>query len=127
MRDERVRAAEFLDVERFPQMRYRISATSPGHTPGRYVVEGELTLHGATRPVALEVVWHGESHDMTGHPRLGFTATATIDRTDWGVTWNAPIPGGELLPNRVDLLLEVSAVPEGTNARMMAAMERRPD
>ncbi len=80
--------------------------------PGRYTVHGELTIRGITQPVRLDVNVFGRAPDVLGNPRLGLKATAKVRRAVWGITWNAPVPGGGVaLAEEVDLELDVSLVP----------------
>jgi polyisoprenoid-binding protein YceI len=84
---------------------------------GRYTVRGDLTIRGVTQPVRLLVDVYGRAPDMLGNPRLGLKATARVQRSVWGITWNAPVPGGGVaLAEEVDLELDVSLVPAGTTA-----------
>ena len=73
---------------------------------------GELTIRGVTQPVRLVVELFGRAPDVLGNPRLGLKATAKVQRALWGITWNAPVPGGGVaLAEEVDLELDVSLVP----------------
>jgi polyisoprenoid-binding protein YceI len=109
-RDAHVRSADFFDVERYPAMTYRSTAVRPDGD--RWVVDGELTLHGVTRPVplALEVVGFVPTTPF-GDSRVGFSATAEIDRRDFGLEWNAPVEGGGVvLGHKVQIALEIEAI-----------------
>ena len=114
VRDAHLRGEEFFDVERHPKISFR----SQGATvlaAGRYTVRGELTIRGITQPVRLVVDLLGRAPDVLGKPRLGLRATAKLRRAVWGITWNAPVPGGGVaLAEEVDLELDVSLVPAGT-------------
>ena len=116
VRDAHLRSDEFFDVEHHP----RISFHSRGATvlaAGRYTVRGELTIRGITQPVQLVVNAFGRAPDVLGTPRLGMKATAKVNRDLWGMTWNAPVPGGGVaLAQEVELELDVSLVPAGTAA-----------
>jgi polyisoprenoid-binding protein YceI len=116
-RDAHLRTEEFFDVERHP----RISFRSQGATvlaAGRYTVHGELTIRGITQPVRLDVDVFGRAPDLLGNPRLGLRATAKVQRAVWGITWNAPVPGGGVtLADEVDLELDVSLLPAGAAGR----------
>jgi polyisoprenoid-binding protein YceI len=109
-RDAHVRSADFLDVENFPEMSYRSTAV---HADGDgFVVDGELTLHGVTLPVPLHLELNGfQPQTPFGDARVGFSATAEIDRRDFGVEFNAPLEGGGvMLGNKVTISLEVEAI-----------------
>jgi hypothetical protein len=80
---------------------------------GRYFVDGDLTIRGTTRPVTLDLDVNGFSPDTFGAIRVSFSATTTIDRNDFGVSFNAPIPGLDhamLLSDSVAIILDVQAV-----------------
>jgi polyisoprenoid-binding protein YceI len=109
-RDNHVRSADFLDVENFPNLTFRSTAVRSEN--GVYFVDGDLTIRGTTRPVTLDVEINGFIPDPQGGTRVGFSATAEINRDDFGVSFNGPIPGTDnamVLSNKVNLTLEVEA------------------
>ena len=111
VRDNQVRGEGFLDVEHFPNITF--ASTAVRNEQGRYFVDGDLTIRGTTRPVTLDLTVNGFSPDTFGATRSSFSATPRIDRTDFGVSFNAPIPGLDnamLLSNEVDLTMDVEAV-----------------
>jgi polyisoprenoid-binding protein YceI len=116
-RDNHVRSADFLDVESFPDITFRSTAVrSDG---GRFYVDGELTIRGATRPVTLDVEVNGFTPDLRGGTRVGFSASTEINRADFGVSYNGPIPGTDnamVLSDKVALNLEVEAILQGDSA-----------
>jgi polyisoprenoid-binding protein YceI len=113
-RDQHVRSADFLDVDRHTTMTYR--STGLRSVGDGLVMDGDLTLCGVTKPVSLALEIEGFGPDPF-HPedafkgaRAGFTATGEIDRTDFGVGDNATIPGGALaLSQRLQIVLEIQA------------------
>ncbi|TYB41208.1 YceI family protein [Actinomadura chibensis] len=114
-RDEHVRSADFLDVERFPTMSYRSTGLRPGGDG--FVLDGELTLRGLTREVPLDLVAEGfgpdpfRQDDPFKGARAGFTATGEISRLEFGVGEGTTIPGGGLaLSDKVQIVLEIQAV-----------------
>ncbi len=112
-RDIHLRSADFLDVERFPALRFRSTAVSPVER-GRWRVDGELTIRDITRPVALDMAYAGTGTDPWGGTRTAFTASAHLDRRDYEMEWNIGLPGGLLLVGpalRIDL--DVQAVLAG--------------
>jgi polyisoprenoid-binding protein YceI len=115
-RDAHLRTEDFFDVERHPTIEFR----SQGATvlaAGRYTVHGDLTVRGVTQPVRLDVDVFGRAPDVRGNPRLGMRATAKIQRAVWGITWNAPVPGGGVtLADEVGIELDVSLLPADTSS-----------
>jgi polyisoprenoid-binding protein YceI len=120
-RDEHLRSADFLDCERYPEIRYRSTAvTLVG--PDDYEVGGDLTIRGVTRPVVLavrfqgtwETPWWEDGVDKGPKLRAGFTAQTRIDRYDFGVSWNSDLPGGGVVVGRsIDIVIDVEAIREG--------------
>ncbi len=108
-RDNHVRSADYLDVERYPTMSYR--STGVRRTNGGWVVDGELTLHGVTRQVPLAVEMNGFGSDEWGGQRAGFSATAQINRRDFGIDLSIPMDGGGVaVGDKVSISLEIEAV-----------------
>jgi polyisoprenoid-binding protein YceI len=108
-RDAHIRSADFFDVENHPTMTYH-SAGVRAHGDG-YVVDGELTLRGVTKDVPLALELNGFGPDPYGGTRAGFTATAEISRSDFGVSYNAAIEGGGVVvSDKVTIQLEIEAV-----------------
>jgi polyisoprenoid-binding protein YceI len=108
-RDGHIRSADFFDVETHPTMTYR--STGVRHHGDGYVVDGKLTLKGVTRDVPLALELNGFGPDAYGGTRAGFTATAEISRSDFGVNWNAAIEGGGVVvSDKVTIQLEIEAV-----------------
>jgi polyisoprenoid-binding protein YceI len=109
-RDNHLRSGDFLDVASWPELTYRsreVEATGEGS----WRVTGDLTLHGVTKEVVLEVTEEGRGRDPWGGTRASFSATTKIDRRDFGLTWNAALEtGGVLVENDVGISLEVQAV-----------------
>ena len=108
-RDAHIRSADFFEVEKYPTMTYRsLRVRSKGE---EYVVEGDLTLHGVTRPVELALEVNGFTKDPYGKTRAGFTATTEINRRDFGVNINMPMDGGgAVVGDKVQITLEVEAI-----------------
>ena len=109
-RDAHLRSADFFDVETWPELRFR-STRIENVSGERYRVVGELTIRDITREVALDVEYGGRAKDPWGNERVGFLATTSIDRKDFGLKWNQLLEaGGVLVGDRVDIELEVQAV-----------------
>ncbi|QKG21344.1 YceI family protein [Actinomadura verrucosospora] len=114
-RDEHVRSADFLDVEKYPQMTFR--STGVRANGDGFLLDGELSLHGVTKPVTLDLVVEGfgpdafRQDDPFKGARAGFTATGEISRLEFGVGDAATVPGGKLgLSDKVEIVLEIEAV-----------------
>ena len=96
-RDGHVKSADFLDVAQFPAITFKSSTVKPDGN-GEFSVTGDLNLHGVSKPVTLKVEGPTpESKDMRGNVRIGASATAKIKRSDFGLTWNAPMETGGLV------------------------------
>jgi polyisoprenoid-binding protein YceI len=108
-RDAHLRAPDFFDVERFPEIRFRSSRIEK--LGDRYRLVGDLTIRDVTREVTLDVEFGGRAKDPWGNERMGFLAKGSIDRKDFGLAWNQALDaGGVLLGERVDIELDVQAV-----------------
>jgi polyisoprenoid-binding protein YceI len=109
-RDAHLRSADFFDVEQHPELVFR--STGVTKSGGRdYRLSGELTLSGVTRPVVLEVESLGQAKDPWGGTRAGFTARTSIDRREFGLTWNQALEaGGVLVGDQVEIAIEVEAI-----------------
>jgi polyisoprenoid-binding protein YceI len=108
-RDAHIRSADFLDLEQHPTMTYRSQAIRP--EGGDYVVDGELTLHGVTRAVSLDLEVGGVTTDPYGNLRLGLSATAEINRRDFGIDISMPLEaGGVIVGDKVKISLDVAAI-----------------
>jgi polyisoprenoid-binding protein YceI len=109
-RDGHLRSGDFLDVENFPTMTFRSTRVEIGRN-GSGKVTGDLTVKDVSRPVTLDVEFDGAQVDPWGGQRLGFSATAEIDREDWGLTWNVALEtGGVLVGKKIRLEFNVEAV-----------------
>ncbi len=90
-RDAHLKSADFFDAEQFPVMTFR-STSFDGET-----LTGELTIKDVTKPVTFDVEFGGVGQDPWGNTKAGFEATTTVNRKDWGLTWNAAVEGGGVL------------------------------
>lgn len=108
-RDGHLRSADFFDVEQFPTMTFRSSSVTP--TADGFDVAGELSLHGVTKAVTLDVTAEGVATDPFGNSRAGFSAETEINRKDFGLTWNAALEtGGVLVSEKIKIALDISAI-----------------
>jgi polyisoprenoid-binding protein YceI len=102
---------DFFDAERHPEVRF--TSTDVSVEGDRVRIEGELTLKGITRPVTLTGSLTGPVDDPYGNVRVGLSLDGSIDRRDFDITWNAPLPGGGLaLGNEVALSAQLELVRE---------------
>jgi polyisoprenoid-binding protein YceI len=108
-RDQHLMSGDFLEIEKHPVLRFRSTAVRP--TGGSWFeLEGDLTIKDITRPVTLSGEFLGWGPNMQGEPMLAASAKTTIDREDWGMTWNVAVEtGGFLVGKKVDLEIEVEA------------------
>ncbi|MGA4541572.1 YceI family protein [Uniformispora flossi] len=109
-RDEHLRTGDFFAVEAHPEITFRsTSAQRRGDDTFRLV--GDLTIKGVTKPVVLDLTYTGSAKDAYGVDRVGFEGGTTIDRTEWGLTYNAALEtGGVLIGEKVKLNFDISAV-----------------
>ncbi|MFP5225442.1 MAG: YceI family protein [Actinomycetota bacterium] len=110
-RDAHLKSPDFLDVENHPYLEF--VSTGVRHAGGdSWAVEGELSIVGVTRPVTLALDLLGETVDPWGNTRLLATASAEIDREDWGLTWNQVLEaGGVLVSKKILIEIEAQALP----------------
>lgn len=108
-RDAHVRSADFFEVEKYPEWTFR--STGLAAKGEDYVLTGDLTIKGVTRPVELALELNGFGPDAWGGTRAGFTATTTIQRSDFGVDISLPMDGGGVVVSeKVGIELEIQAV-----------------
>src|SRR4051812_31222952 len=108
-RDEHIRSAELFDVERFPQATFRSTEVDWDGAAGR--VTGELTIHGVTRAVTLEVAFEGYARDPWGGDRAIFSARTKVNREDFDITWNMAVEtGGVLVSKEVQIEIDLETV-----------------
>jgi polyisoprenoid-binding protein YceI len=101
-RDGHLRSADFFDVENHPEIRF-VSTSFDGET-----LVGDLTIKGVTNPVSLDVEYNGVATDPWGNTKAAFEAEGDIDRTAWGLNWNAALEaGGVLVSEKIKLKLDV--------------------
>jgi polyisoprenoid-binding protein YceI len=110
VRDRHLRSADFLDVERFPQITFRSTSVRPGRGD-RWEVAGDLTIRDVTRQVTLDVEYCGAQVDPWGNVRAGFLGTTEINRDEFDITWNQMLEsGGFLVGKGVKIDVDVEAV-----------------
>jgi polyisoprenoid-binding protein YceI len=105
MRDNHVRGEDFLDVEKFPELTFSSTGIRQ-KTAELFEVDGDLTLHGVTKPVTLQLELNGFGTHFEGHPIAGFSAATEISRSDFGVTGGA---AGAAVSDKIKIALEIEA------------------
>jgi polyisoprenoid-binding protein YceI len=109
-RDAHLRSADFFDVEKYPELTF-VSANVEKRGGEAYRVTGDLTIHGVTRPVVLEVDYLGVGKDPWGNERIGFQAHTSLRRKDFGLNWNQMLEaGGVLVGDEIEISLDVEGV-----------------
>jgi polyisoprenoid-binding protein YceI len=110
-RDAHIRSADFFEVEKHTHMTFVSTGIRPDG--GDFLLDGDLTLKGVTKPVTFKLEFSGIGPDAYGGTRAGFSATTEINRTDYGVNFNGPIPGvpgGVAVSEKVTINLEIEGV-----------------
>ena len=107
-RDGHLRSGDFFDVEKSPKMTFASTALTPNGDD--YTLSGDLTIKDVTKPIELAVEFLGVDQNAYGQTIIGFEATASISRKEWGIDFNVPLEGGKLLVgDKVDIHLDVQA------------------
>jgi polyisoprenoid-binding protein YceI len=108
-RDGHLKSDDFFSADKFPKLAFkskRIERAGKG-----YKLTGDLTIRDVTREITLDVEQTGSGKDPWGNQRLGFTATGSLNRTDYGLKWNQALEtGGVLVSDKVDIEVEVQAI-----------------
>lgn len=105
-RDAHLLSTDFFNAEAHPQMSFRSTSVSADS------LDGELTINGITKPVSFDLEFHGVAVDGYETTRAGFSASARIHRSDYGIDFNAPLGvDGMLIGDKIDIDLEIQAVP----------------
>jgi polyisoprenoid-binding protein YceI len=108
-RDNHIRSADFFHIEQHPTMTF--TSTGVRQHGDEFLLDGDLTLRGITKPVTFKLEVNGFGPDAYGGTRAGFSATTEINRNDWGVSYNGPIPGGGVaVSEKVTINLEIEGV-----------------
>jgi polyisoprenoid-binding protein YceI len=108
-RDAHLRSADFFNAEENKEITF--TSTTVEREGDDWVITGDLTINGITRPVTVPFELTGSAQDPFGNIRIGFEGGAVINRKDWGVTWNAALEtGGVLVSDKIKLELDISAI-----------------
>lgn len=120
-RDNHLRTGDFFDAANHPKITFK-STRIESKGDAEYVVHGDLTIRGVTKPVALDVEFHGTSKNPYGKTVAGFSARGTINRKDFGVSFNAILEtGGVAVAEKVKLELDIEAVAAEATASASAS------
>ncbi|MDE3057034.1 MAG: YceI family protein [Bacteroidota bacterium] len=109
-RDKHLASPDFFDVEQYPELSF-VSRSFDKVDNDRYVVKGDLTIHGVTKPVEIRTIFFGQAVDPWGNLRAGFKGTTSINRFDFGLQWNQTIEtGGLLVGKTADITLNLEFI-----------------
>lgn len=109
-RDGHLRSADFFDSDKFPQLTF-VSSKVERPSGERFLVSGDLTIHGVTKPITLDVEYNGRGKDPWGGERASFSSKVSVNRRDFGLEWNQALEaGGVLVGDKIDITLEIEAV-----------------
>ena len=112
-RDNHLRTGDFFEAEKYPTMEFR-STGIKSHAGAEFVLDGDLTIKGVTKPVELVVEFEGATVSPYGQHVFGFSATTEIDREDWGLTYNMALEsGGVMIGKKVKIEIEGEAIRQG--------------
>ncbi len=108
-RDGHLTSADFFDVENHPELTFVSTAVS--RSGDEWTIAGDLTIKGTSKPVTIVFEQTGSAQDPFGNVRVGFEGDVTVNRKDWGLTWNAALEtGGVLVSEKVKLEFDISAI-----------------
>jgi polyisoprenoid-binding protein YceI len=109
-RDMHLKSPDFLDVAKYPTITFK-STKVEAAGPNKWKVTGDLTLHGVTKPVVLDVESSGAPVNVMGNTRAGASATTQIKRSDFGLSWNKALEaGGVMVGDEVAITIDLEAV-----------------
>jgi polyisoprenoid-binding protein YceI len=109
-RDGHLRTGDFFEAETYPEITF-VSTSAEQVDEETYRLTGDLTIKAITKPVSIDFTFNGAATDPYGNLRVGFEGSAQINRTDWGLTYNAALEsGGVLIGEKVKLTFDISAI-----------------
>jgi polyisoprenoid-binding protein YceI len=109
-RDEHLRTGDFFDAATYPEITF-VSTSAEKIDDDTYRLHGDLTIKGITKPVAVEFTYTGGAVDPYGNQRVGFEGRTTVNRKDWGISFNAALEtGGVLVSDKITLEFDISAI-----------------
>ena len=108
-RDNHLKSADFFDADQFPAINFKSASFTKDDDD--YVIKGDLTVKGVTKPVSLKAEFGGIATDPWGNTKAGFTLSGKINRTDFGLSWNAALEtGGVMVSEEVKIAGELQFV-----------------
>jgi polyisoprenoid-binding protein YceI len=109
-RDNHLRSPDFFDAGKYPEITFK--SNSFNKTEGRnYILIGDLTMHGVTKEISLNALFNGTARDFRGNTRAGFKVTGSLNREDFGLTWNRTLESGNLLvDDEVRIICQIQLV-----------------
>jgi polyisoprenoid-binding protein YceI len=111
-RDAHLKSADFFDVEKFPVLTFKSTRVTGVHGD-QFKLVGDLTIHGVTREVTLDVTTEGRATDPWGGERAGYSAVTRVNRKDFGLTWNQALEtGGLIVGDEIKISLDLELVKE---------------
>ncbi len=109
-RDAHLKSADFLGTEKHPHITFKSKSVQKQNNQ-EFKVTGDLTISGTSKPVTLDVEYSGFAKDPWGGERIGFSAKTSINRKDFGLSWNQALEtGGFLVGDKIDIQIELEAV-----------------
>ena len=112
-RDAHLRNSDFFEVEKYPELKFKSTKVEEVDSD-TFMLHGELTMKGVTKPVKLDVEFNGATKDPWGGERAGFVITGKINRADWGINFNSVLEtGGVMLSEEVRINSEIELVKQG--------------
>lgn len=109
-RDAHLKSEDFFNAAAFPQLKF-VSTSVTQTEANAFAVTGELTIKDVTKPLTIEFEYTGAATDPFGNKRVGLEGEAEINRTDFGLVWNAVLEtGGVLVSDKIKLEFEISAI-----------------
>jgi len=104
-RDAHLRSPDFFDIAQYPKISFEMTSATKDS------VSGKITMHGVTKDIKLKSIIHGTIKDLQGNQRLGFTLEGTLNRKDFGLTWNKLLEGGGLtVGDEVMITIDIEAI-----------------
>jgi polyisoprenoid-binding protein YceI len=122
-RDEHLRSPDFFETKKYPTIEFKSTKVdTAGIKPTK--ITGDLTMHGMTRPVTLDVTYNGSTKDPWGNTQIGFEATGKVNRKDFGLKWNKALETGGFVVGE-DVIIEIAG--EATQAAAAAPAAAKKD